>query len=168
MVGSPFNLRTEIEENLRRVFEANEIASVTRQNAPASFQQKRPRVEIKCNIGAATGRRELCVDGYVRDSGFNIQLDLQVVTDPRNEDVQSLNEIMVSKVRSICTTVSQLTWNDLENFPSIFIAEPLHESGSQETLKSENGVEYTILGYVAIVCIRTAALNEGLTPQPDI
>lgn len=170
MVGAPFNLKTEIEENLRKVFEANEIVAITRQNAPENFQQKRPRVEIKCTIGAATGRRELCADGYVRDSGFSFLMDLQIVTQPSPDDVQSLDEIYVAKVRSICTTVSQLTWNDLTNFPSIFIAEPLRESGTQDNLKSQDGVEYSIVGYVGIVCIRSAAFTEAFpppTPEPD-
>ena len=154
-----YNLRTSIEENIRTVFTAAGFAALTRQNQPQQFQQTTPRVEIKVDIGPATGRRHYCPDGKLRFDAWTVQFGVQCITRPSAVDGQNTqHDLYVGQVRSFMSELGgETNFSDSGNFPNHYLAEPVRDSGSPNTLKAEDGVEYTILGYTGIVCVRKSA-----------
>lgn len=152
-----YQLRSEFEENIRTLFAAQEIAAVTRANWPVEFQQFTPRVEIKCAIGPATGHRFPCPDGTARFDRWRFNLAIQVVTRPSNDGQNALHEVLIGRIRNNCSTLAQSTWGDISTFPNIRIAEPLRDSGDSSTLRTQDGCEYTTVGFSGILCIRESA-----------
>lgn len=153
-----YRLRTGIEEAVRLSLESQEFSVFTRSNAPAEFQKVRPRLEIKAMIGAATGRRVVLPNGTMKFDAWHFQLALQVVTAPQSAEANNqLHEQMLARARFVCSSIAQVSWNDFENFPNLYIAEPLKDSGTDSVLHSEDGVEYSTLGYEGIVCVRNTA-----------
>ena len=148
-------LRAPLEAGIKAALEAAGITVVTRQ--ALEFQKATPRVEIKCLVGQATGHRNFCPDGILRFDGFRFQLTAQVVTFPQDAAPSTDHETYVGQVRSVFSGIAQSTWADITNFPNAIIAEPLRDSGTQDTLKADNGLEYTILSYTSIVSVRTTA-----------
>lgn len=152
-----YQLRTETEENIRQTFEDMDISAITRANAPAEFQQATPRVEIKLAIGAATGHRFPCPDGFARFDRWRFTLAIQCVTRPASDGENVIQEVFLGRIRNICTTLAQLTWDDRVNFPNVRIAEPLRDAGDNATLKPQDGCEYTVLTFNGTLCIREDA-----------
>lgn len=149
-------LRGPLEESVRTSFVAAGYAAVTRQNFPQSFQQARPRFEIKALIGAATGHRIQCPDNIVRFDRWRFTLNVQVVTNTSGTDATT-HEAHVGYARAFLMTLAQVSWTDTTNFPNTLIAEPLRETGSSSYLKAEDGVEYTTLNYAGVVSVRETA-----------
>jgi len=165
-----YQLRSQVEENTRTLFEANEIIALTRTNAPEEFQQVTPRVEIKCTIGAATGHRFPCPDGFARFDRWRFNLAIQAVTRPAKDGVSALHEQFLGRIRNLCSTLAQSTWEDTGTFPNIRIAEPLRDTGDNNTLKSSSGCEYSVLSFAGTLCIRESAwpvVDAGGSTNPS-
>ena len=159
-LNTDYQLRSAIESAVVSYFAAQAITAVSRINAPANFQQKTPRVEIKAIIGGATGRRHICpADGVLRFDAWTFSLQIQTVCRPNNDPTQNnLVELFNGNVRSIISNLGgPESFIDTTNFPNHYIAEPLKDSGSADTLKTDIGEEFTILSYAGIICIRHAA-----------
>ncbi len=153
-----YQLRKSVEENVRQVFEANEFKAFTRQNAPVDFKKFRPRVEIKCQIGRATGRRKVFDNGTMKFDAWMLNLAIQAVTEPNNQDALNiLHDEYVGRIRAIVSVLAQASWNDVANFPTLYIAEPFRDSGTEDVLKTSEGIEHSTLSFDGIVCIRNAA-----------
>lgn len=152
-----YQLRRQAEENVRQTFEDLDIAAVTRANFPKEFQQKTPRVEIKIAIGAATGHRFVCPDGIARYDRWRFTLAIQAVTKPSNDGTSILHEIFLGRIRTIASTLAQITWTDSDHFPNIRFAEPLRDSGDSNTLKSNEGYESSVVSFTGTICIRESA-----------
>ena len=154
------NVKPSIEEGLRGWFDAQAISSFTRQNAPESFQTVRPRVEILCKIGAATGHRNVIGGVYYSDT-WQFDLALRVVTEPQNtEENDLLYDQFVAQVRGMMQTFGQATWVDQINFPYHLIVEPLKDTTTDDNLKSDDNEEFAVLTFSGIVQIRTNAWNN--------
>lgn len=156
-VAEILQLRGPLEESLRTWFLAQDpvIYAATRQNI--EFQKKTPRVEIKAMIGQATGHRNICPDRILRYDAWRFQLGIQVVTMLKPSSVNESHESYVGTVREKCAVVAQESWSDLVNFPHSYMAEPLRDTGTQDTLKTTDGFEYSTLGYSGIIVIRQTA-----------
>lgn len=152
-----YRLRTETEESIRQFFADQEIAAITRANAPKEFQQATPRVEIKMSIGAATGHRFLCPDGIARFDRWRVTISVQCITRPANDGQSLLHEQFCARVRQIMATLAQESWSDTDHFPNVRIAEPLRDTGDQNTLKASEGIEYTVINFSGTLCIRENA-----------
>jgi len=158
-----YQIRRQLEEGIRQLFTDEEFTAVTRANFPQEFQQKTPRLEIKCTIGAATGHRFPCPDGFARYDRWRCVIALQAVTKPANDGTSALQEIFLGRIRRIAATLAQTTWTDTDHFPAIRLAEPLRDAGDNNTLKADQGFEYSMLSFAATVCIR-----ENAWPVADI
>ena len=165
-----YKLRQELEDKdsaqsggLRAYIEAQGFAAFTRLNEVNEYQQVVPRVEVKVEIGAATGHRFVCPDGVLRYDMYNFRLGAQVVTSPSNVTANNqLHEVYAGQVASALSSVgAQSNFDDLNNFPNVFIAEVLKPSGDADNVKDEDGFEYTVLGFEGIVCIRQSAWNNN-------
>jgi len=157
MLDDTYQLRAELEEGIRKVFAAMDIVALTRANAPQKFQQATPRVEIKCSLGRANGHRHICPDGITRFDRWALTVAVQCITRPANDGASALHDIFCARVRGTCDTIAQITWTDHGNFPNTRIAEPLRPAGENSTLKSQEGIEYTVLSHSGTLCIRESA-----------
>lgn len=156
-----YKLRSQLESSMASSLTAAGFAVVTRANAPADFQQIRPRIELKAKIGAATGHRNICPDGLARYDCYRVTFAVQVVSAPSNDGISDLHEQLIGKLRATMEMLAQYTAADETNFPNVFLALPLRDSGTVDTLKSEDGVEYSVLTWESIAKIR-----ESAWPQP--
>src|SRR5579872_4040592 len=132
----------------------------TRINAIEDYYKIRPRVDLKCSVGAATGRRFLCPDGLLRYDAFHFVAGLQVITEPRNIPANNeMHEQMISTCRKVMSGIGgNESAADVVNFPNVLIAEVLKDSGvSDSSVDEKDGLEYTTIGYEGIVCIRPQA-----------
>jgi hypothetical protein len=152
-----YQLRLQAEESIRLAFVAAEIMAVTRATGPAEFQQATPRVEIKLSIGAANGHRHICPDRIARFDRWRCTLSIQCVTRPVGDGVSGLHEAFCGRVRNFCSTLAQQTWTDTDNFPNHRFAEPLRDAGDTNTLKANEGCEYTVIPFTGTICIRESA-----------
>lgn len=161
-VAELMQLREPLEESIRAALVAQGLSAVTRKTFPSKFQQARPRHEIKCIIGQATGHMFSCPDGHIRYDGWRFNLAWQVVTNPKNSNNEdnSTHEEHVGIARAYASTLAQNSWSDATNFPNTLIAEILRETGAPSTLKAQDGVEYTTLNFSGIICIRQTAWPE--------
>lgn len=157
MIEDLYKLRTALEEGIRLMLSDIQITAITRANSPANFQQVTPRVEIKCSIGQATGHRFLCPDGITRFDRWRVNIGIQCITRPAADGVNAINEVFVSNIRNFCSTLAQVTWTDFNHFPNVRLAEPLKESGGNDTLKAAEACEYSTLGFTGVLCIRETA-----------
>lgn len=154
----------------------------------ADFQRKTPRVEIVVAVGNATGaRRGFPKEGITRFVRWNFTVKFTVITRPaealtrkpgesdddfrgrQNANLQ-LHQTMVATVRGYAGTASQGSWEDLNNFPYHYIAEPLKDAGSLKRLKPEEGNNQTALLFAGVIGVREnawAAIEEGnAIPEP--
>lgn len=155
------NLRPAVEEGFRGLFEAQDIVAITRQNAPANFQTARPRTEIICKIGAATGHRHITPQGVLQFDTWFFELALRAVVAPQNEEANNLLEDdYVSLIRGTASTFGQSTWVDTVNFPNHLIVEALKDTTTDDTLIADDNEEFSILTFSGIVQIRTNAWNN--------
>lgn len=138
---------------------------VTRQNQPADFQQLRPRVEIKVEIGPATGRLHLFSTNERAFDAWAFNVAIQCVTAPGSDPATNTsNELFVAEIRALMQQAAQITWADTTNFPYHLIAEPFRDAGTADTLKTSEGVEYSTLSFAGIVCVRGTAWPSTPTP----
>lgn len=160
----------EAEEGTRQLFVVEDIAAITRANAPAQFQQATPRVEIKCSIGAANRHRFCCPDGFARYDRWRCTLSIQCVTTLAGDGQESIHEQFLGLIRSICSTLAQETWDDFNRFPNVRFAEPLLDAGDTNTSKSAEGMEYTVINFTGTLCIRESAwpVPPVIPPLPPI
>jgi hypothetical protein len=166
---SIYRLREQIEDKdqtqsggLNALLTNAGLSVYTRINAVGEWYKKRPRVELKASVGAATGHRFVCPDGVLRFDQFHFALGFQVVTEPRNIPANNIqHEQMIGTVRNLMSAVGgQQSMDDLANFPGIYIAEKLKDGGvSDSSVDESEGLEYTTLSYEGIVCIRQTAFN---------
>ena len=155
-----FNPRPQIEEGLRGWFDAQAINCFTRQNAPESFQTVRPRIELLCKIGAATGHRSV-IGGVLYDDTWQFDLAIRVVAEPQNTEASNLAyDQFVAQVRGMMKTFGQATWVDQINFPYHLIVEPLKDTTTDDNLKTDDNEEFAVLTFSGIVQIRTNAWNN--------
>jgi len=154
------NVRPAIEEGLRGWFDAQGLASFTRQNAPESFQTIRPRVEVLCKLGAVTGHRSV-IGGVLYNDTWTFDLALRLVTEPQNTEAADLTyDQLVARVRGMMQTFAQATWQDEINFPYHLIVEPLKDTSTDDNLKSDDNEEFAILTFSGIAQVRTDAWNN--------
>ncbi|SRR5260221_8169708 len=166
MLDDIYKIRLQLEDGdinssggIANFFRQQDLKVYTRLNAPEDYQKFRPRIELKCAIGAATGRRHFCSDQKLRYDAFNFTLGLQAVTAPNPTPAQNeLHEDYVARIRNNASSLGgEATFLDMVNFPGVYIAEPLKDAGIADTLKTNEGVEYSTLSYSGIVCIRHSA-----------
>ena len=149
-----------VAEGVRGWLSAQGIAAYTRQNAPGSFQSIRPRVEVLCKLGAATGHRSV-IGGVIYHDTWRFNLALRVVVEPQNEEQSNLvHDQLVSRVRGMMKTFGQATWLDFVNFQYHLIVEPLEDTTSDNSLQAVDNEEFCILTFSGIVQIRTDAWNN--------
>ncbi len=155
------NFRPAIEEGLRGWFTDQVIPAFTRQNAPEQFQTVRPRVEVLCKAGAATGHRNVVSPGVIYNDTWHIDMALRIVSEPQNDELaQQLNPELVARVRGMMQTFAQATWVDVSNFPNHLLVEPLRDTTTDDNMKVEDNEEFNILTFAGIVQVRTAAWNN--------
>lgn len=155
------NIRPAIEEGLRGWFSDQGIAAYTRQNAPQEFQNIRPRTEIMCKVGSATGHQHIVQPGIYHTDTWSFELALRLVAEPENtEQANQVIDSLVSRTRGMMQTFGQATWVDVANFPNHLIVEPLRDTTTDDTLMSDDNEEYSILNFSGIVQIRTQAWNN--------
>lgn len=159
------NVRPVLEEGLRALFAAQLINAFTRQNAPENFQTVRPRTEIRCKVGAATGHRFVNVvapgQTQLLDDTWFFEMALRCVVQPANIEADDLTfNQYVALIRGMALTFGQATWVDTINFPNCLIVEALKETTTDDTLQADNNEEFSILTFSGIVQIRTAAWNN--------
>lgn len=162
-LATVYQIRSEIEDGpqpgtvpggISAALTALGFSVITRANAPANLQQARPRLELVCQVGAVTGKKDMRRDGQMVFSAWRFRLSVNCITAPGNDSQNVVHEQFLGTVRAALSTLGQGTWNDLFNFPNVLIAEPLKDTGSQSQLKTEQGVEYTVLNYDGIVMVR--------------
>ena len=155
-----FNCKPVIEEALRGFLTLQGWDCFTRQNAPETFQTTRPRVEVVCKIGDATGHRSV-QGGVLYNDVWHFSLALRVVTEPQNQEQNNLGyDTFVADVRGAMQTFGQSTWSDYVNFPYHLIVEPLRDTTTDDSLISDNNEEFAILTFGGMVQIRTNAWNN--------
>lgn len=154
-----YQVRSQLEEGTRQLFQAQVIVAITRANAPKQFQQATPRVEIKATIGAANGHRFICPDGFARFDRWRCTIAIQAVTRPIGDGISALHEQFLGRIRNIMSTFSQETQQDKIIFPNIRMAQPVRDSGDSNTLKQAEGIEYSVLTFNGTVCIEEFAWN---------
>lgn len=153
-----YDIKVGIEEAIAAVFVAMGAVAITRKNAPQSNQQPIPRYEIRCSIGAATGRRKVFSNGTMRFDAWNISLAVQAVTSPSNDPANNAqHEAYVGRARNVMSNIAQVSWDDVVNFPSHYLAEPLRDSGTTDQLRAGEAAEYSVLNYGGIICVRSSA-----------
>lgn len=159
------NVRPAIEEGLRGWFSDQAIAAYTRRNSPEQFQNVRPRTEILCKLGQATGHKKV-INGVLYNDTWNFELAVRCVCDPQNTEPNNLEvEQLVSQTRGMMQTFGQATWVDTVNFPNHLIVEPLRETTTDDTLMSDENEEYSVLNFTGIAQVRTSSwLVPPLTP----
>jgi hypothetical protein len=150
-----YDLRGQLESAIKNMFDAQEISSYTRLNAADEFQKVRPRLEIKARIGAPLNHYRIFSDSTKRNDMFRFDLALQVVTDPATA-ASPLHGQMVARVDSLMQPLQYGSQLDYVNFPFITILY-LRDTGIASTLKTEEGVEYSVLGYEGHLGIRPDA-----------
>lgn len=156
------NLRPQLEEGFRGLFTQQNINAFTRQNAPENFQTVRPRVEILCRIGGATGHRFVNQvqpqQAVLQFDTFFFDIALRCVVTPQNEEQNNiLIDDYVALVRGMASTFGQSTWVDTVNFPTCLIAEALRDTTTDDTMLSDDNEEFSILTFSGIVQVRTNA-----------
>jgi hypothetical protein len=163
-----YKLREQLEDKdatqsggLNAILTGLGFSVFTRLNAPESFQTTRPRLELKAEIGTATGRRFVCPDNVLRFDAFNFSLKVQAVTEPQNDAANNeQHEEYCGQIRAAMSGIGgNESLADTLNFPNIYIAEYLRDNGTFDTLKETEGLEYSVLEYAGIVCIRPTAFN---------
>lgn len=155
------NVAPALEEGWRGLFAAQDIFAVTRQNAPDSFQTATPRVEIRCKLGAATGRRHVEAPGILHFDAWFFDMAVRCVTRPQNTEADNLlYDNFVSRIRAQAQTFGQATWVDQVNFPNHLIVEPLKDTTTDDNLQSDDNEEFAILNFSGIVQVRTSAWNN--------
>lgn len=157
-----YKIRMQLESGLSAALTAAEFAVVTRANEPENYQQLRPRLELKARLGPSTGHRHICPDGLVRLDAWRVTVAVQAITAPQGDGLNALHEEYLGKLRSVLMTLAQYTFADSVNFPNLFLAVPFKDSGTVDTLKTGEGVEYSVLLFDSIVQIR-----ESAWPQPS-
>jgi hypothetical protein len=164
-----YMLREQIEDRdtsqqggLNAVLTAKGFSVFTRLNGVDAFQKVLPRVELKAEIGEATGHRIVCPDGVLRFDYFNFRLAVQATTSPQNVPANNeQHEIFLATVREAISAIGgNESLADTVNFPNVFIAEYLKDSGTSDYLREKDGTEYSTLSYDGIVCIRPSAFNN--------
>ncbi|MDE2099883.1 MAG: hypothetical protein KGL39_21700 [Patescibacteria group bacterium] len=141
---------------------AGNVKIYTRINALGEYYIIRPRVDLKVDIGQATGRRIALPNQQLRFDAFHFHVGIQIVTNPRNIPAENLlHEQMISICRQTLGGIGgNESYNDMVNFPNVFIAEVLKDTGvSDSVIDKDEGLEHTTFGYEGIVCIRPAAWN---------
>lgn len=152
-----YSLRPALEENISNAFTTLGLKAYTRLSS-VDFQKVRPRVEVKITVGDHNGHKFNCPDGQQRYDQWAIALALQAVTEiPAKAEDNLLHELYVAQLRAYCSTLAQSSWNDLVNFPYHAIAEPLMETGTTNSLKSDDGLEFSILSLRGVVGVRKDA-----------
>jgi hypothetical protein len=163
-----YKLREQIEDGdatqtkgLNGYLTAAGFQVFTRLNAPSKFQSIRPRVELRADVGEATGRRAVRPDGGLVFDAFHFRLAVQAVTSLRNNNADNeMAESFLAQIRNtLCTVGAQQSLSDMVNFPNIYIAEILRDAGQTNHVDAEKGIEYNILAYEGITCFRPTALN---------
>lgn len=155
------NIRPAIEEGLRGWFLAQGISCFTRQNAPEGFQTIRPRTEVLCKVGQATGHRHIQQPGTYYNDTWNFELAVRCVVEPENTEQNNLAiDEYVARTRGMMQTFGQATWVDTVNFPNHLIVEPLKDTTTDDTLQSDDNEEFSILNFSGIVQIRTNSWNN--------
>lgn len=154
-----YDVGTAVEENSRNSLLALLFPLVfTRLNAVSDLQKDRQRLELKAAIGAQTGHAFPCPDGRKRFDQWNFQMAIQVVTEPANRpDQNSLHRIFIAQVRACMATIGMATWTDTANWPYHCLAEQLREAGTDETLKADDGVEYSTITFSGVIAVRKDA-----------
>ena len=151
-----YNLRPAIEEGLRGWFTDQMIDAFTRQNAPASFETVRPRVEIEAKIGSATGHRYVTPEGVLYNDTFFFEIAIVAICIPQNIEAADLTiDQYVARIRGMMQTFAQATWADTENFANHLIAEPLKDTTTIDNLKLDDNEEWSTLTFSGIIQIRT-------------
>lgn len=170
MISDLYRLRENLEDlnsgqlgGLNAILTGVGFQVFTRINAIGEFYKITPRVELKAEIGEATGHRFMCPDNVLRFDYFNFNLAIQCVTRPKNKPANNeLHEVYVSTVRAAMSAIGgNESLRDHVNFPSVFIAEFLKDSGTADYLKESDGLEYTTLSYAGIVGIRQTAWSNN-------
>jgi hypothetical protein len=169
MEFTPYKLRECIEDRdksqnggINALLTAESMRVYTRLNALDDWYKERPRLDLKASVGAATGHRIVCSDGKLRFDCFVFTVAVQIVTEPRNSAEQNdLHEEMCEIVRKVMSGIGgQSTFGDTVNFPEIYIAEILKDTGvTDNAVDEEAGLEYTTLSWDGIVCIRREFLT---------
>lgn len=161
MINALTNLRPAVEEGFRGLLCSQGITAYTRQNAPENFQNDRPRVEVLCKIGAATGHRHCAPPGVLQFDTWYFDLALRAVADPQNDELNNLLiDDLVSQLRGMASTFGQSTWEDLVNFPNHLIVEALKDTTTDDSLHADDNEESSVLTFSGIVQIRTNAWNN--------
>ena len=160
-INQLMDLRTAIEEDVRQYLLAQSLSAFTRMNAVEEFQLILPRVEIKAAIGGATGHRFFCPDGQLRYDTWDFELAIQCCTTPDNIEMDNLVQNQyVALVRGYLSTMAQNSLDDMVNFPNHVIAEPMKDSGTDEQLKSDENIEYSVLRFSGKIAIRQSAWSN--------
>lgn len=163
-----YMLREQIEDRdtsqqggLNAVLTAQGFNVFTRLNAVDSFYKVLPRIELKAEIGEATGHRVVCPDGVLRFDYWHFRLAIQATTSPQNKPANNeQHEQFLATVRQAMSAIGgNESLADTVNFPNVFIAEFLKDNGTADNLKEEKGTEYSVLSYDGIVCIRPSAFG---------
>lgn len=152
-----YKLRTELESSIAATLTAQGFTVLTRANSPVEFQQVRPRLELKCKIGAATGHKAICPDGLTRYDTFRVSTAVQVISVPSSDGTNAAHEEYIGKVRASVDVLAQYSFDDSANYPNVYLATPMRDTGTADTLKTEEGIEYSVLTWDSIVAIRQSA-----------
>jgi hypothetical protein len=156
------NIRPQVEEGARVLFASQGLSAYTRQNAPQTFQDLRPRIEIRCKIGSTTGHRFVATPGTLYNDAWYFEMALRCVSEPQNVEADNLiNDQLVSRVRGVMQTFAQESWNDVDTFPNCLIVEPLKDATTDDTLQADDNEEYSILSFSGIVQIRESAWAQA-------
>lgn len=148
-------IRPALEDAIKAALVAGGISAINRSDI--DFQRETPRAEIKCLLNAATGHRQVCPDGVVRYDSWRFSLYVQVVTFTEEAGVSAAHEDYIGVVRAVLSELAQKSWTDETNFPTVLIAEPLRDGTVSDTLKAEDGTEYSTLSFNSIVSVRQTA-----------
>jgi hypothetical protein len=131
------------------------IAVGTRETYPQNFQQIRPRIDVKGKINSHTGRRSIRPStGTQIFDGWSFDIALNAVTALSHDGLELTHTQLCQSVRELMAEAALKSWSDLANFPLHLIAEPVKESGSQNTTDTKGNFEYTAIGFVGILIIR--------------
>lgn len=154
-----YGFRSAIENGVVAYLTALGLTALTRQNAITSFNQKTPRVEVRADIGGSNGHKAICPDGQLRFDQFTFGLRVQCIVRPNSDPAQNtMIEQYIGTVRGLMSTVGGIpTANDTINFPLHYIAEPLRDVNTLDSLKSDEGLEMSTLSYSGVIMIRHSA-----------
>lgn len=154
-----FDFESALESNIKSSLAAADFSAFTRLDVYESFQKVTPRVEVQMpTIGATNGHYGLCpLDSSARLDQFAFSIALQLVTIPKAVAAENTaHPLSRARLRNFLSTLDVNSRLDTANWPRHCLSN-FRDAGTEPSLETEDGFEFSVLRYDGIIGIRSTA-----------